>query len=325
MNAVLGLTGSLLESNLDADQRKAAEAIQEASDGLLSILNDILDLSKLDTGKLEFEAGAVLDRIRHRQHQEHRGAARGRKRAEALARRRTGPAQGADRRSEPRPPDPAQPRQQCGQVHAGRARSSISARCVERDADQRDGAHRGQGFRHRHRVRTGSDACSRISSRPTPRSIASMAAPGSASRSASGWSIRWAARSRSNPTLGSGSTFAFQVSLTLADLADLEQRGAARTTAPDSSEMLARLGRPLRVLIAEDNATNQLVVTRMLREFDIDLRIAQNGVEARGAGDAGRLRRRSSWTCACPRWTGWRRRARSARMAARSPPFRSSR
>ena len=37
------------------DQRKAAEAIQEASDGLLSILNDILDLSKLDTGKLEFE------------------------------------------------------------------------------------------------------------------------------------------------------------------------------------------------------------------------------------------------------------------------------
>ena len=63
MNAVLGLTGSLLESNLDADQRKAAEAIQEASDGLLSILNDILDLSKLDTGKLEFEAGAVLDRI----------------------------------------------------------------------------------------------------------------------------------------------------------------------------------------------------------------------------------------------------------------------
>src|SRR5262245_8208058 len=54
MNAVLGLTGSLLESNLDPDQRKAAEAIQEASDGLLSILNDILDLSKLDTGKLEF-------------------------------------------------------------------------------------------------------------------------------------------------------------------------------------------------------------------------------------------------------------------------------
>ena len=56
MNAVLGLTGSLLKSNLDDDQRRSAEAIQEASDGLLAILNDILDLSKLDTGKLEFEA-----------------------------------------------------------------------------------------------------------------------------------------------------------------------------------------------------------------------------------------------------------------------------
>ena len=45
------------------------------------------------------------------------------------------------------------------------------------------------------------------------------------------------------------------------------------------------------MLIAEDNATNQLVVTRMLREFDIDLHIAQNGVEAlaqatQGAFDA---------------------------------------
>jgi CheY-like chemotaxis protein/HPt (histidine-containing phosphotransfer) domain-containing protein len=35
----------------------------------------------------------------------------------------------------------------------------------------------------------------------------------------------------------------------------------------------------LRVLIAEDNATNQMVVTRMLKEFDIDLHVARDGVE----------------------------------------------
>ncbi|HMK80364.1 MAG TPA: PAS-domain containing protein, partial [Xanthobacteraceae bacterium] len=69
MNAVLGLTNSLLESRLTEDQRKAAEAIREASDGLLNILNDILDLSKLDAGKLEFDQQpfsleAVLDNAR---------------------------------------------------------------------------------------------------------------------------------------------------------------------------------------------------------------------------------------------------------------------
>jgi CheY-like chemotaxis protein/HPt (histidine-containing phosphotransfer) domain-containing protein len=36
----------------------------------------------------------------------------------------------------------------------------------------------------------------------------------------------------------------------------------------------------LRILIAEDNATNQMVVTRMLKEFDIDLHVARDGVEA---------------------------------------------
>ena len=78
---------------------------------------------------------------------------------------------------------------------------------------------------------------------------------------------------------GQGSTFSFRVSLPLADVADLAQRGG-----PDAvisfDALLAQLGRPLRVLIAEDNATNQFVVTRMLREYAIDLRIANNGVEA---------------------------------------------
>ena len=118
MNAVLGLTGSLLESNLDADQRKAAEAIQEASDGLLSILNDILDLSKLDTGKLEFEQvpfsiESVIDNTKSIV------ALRAVEKGLTLSRRhRSGSAQGADRRSEPHPADRAQPREQCGQVHA---------------------------------------------------------------------------------------------------------------------------------------------------------------------------------------------------------------
>src|ERR1039457_5518502 len=55
MNAVLGLTSTLLETNLDADQRGSVLAIHDAGDNLLGILNDILDFSKLEAGRLSLE------------------------------------------------------------------------------------------------------------------------------------------------------------------------------------------------------------------------------------------------------------------------------
>jgi AmiR/NasT family two-component response regulator len=44
--------------------------------------------------------------------------------------------------------------------------------------------------------------------------------------------------------------------------------------------VISALGRRLRVLIAEDDATNCLVVSKMLREFAIDTCIATNGAQA---------------------------------------------
>ena len=55
MNGVLGMTGLLLDTKLDADQREFAEAIRSSSDALLTIINDILDFSKIEAGKLDFE------------------------------------------------------------------------------------------------------------------------------------------------------------------------------------------------------------------------------------------------------------------------------
>ena len=55
MNAVLGLASTLLESSLDQEQRKQVSAIQESGDDLLQILNDILDLSKVEAGKIDLE------------------------------------------------------------------------------------------------------------------------------------------------------------------------------------------------------------------------------------------------------------------------------
>ncbi len=55
MNGVLGMTEMLLETPLSTDQRNYAQAVQDSGNVLLNIINDILDLSKIEAGKLELE------------------------------------------------------------------------------------------------------------------------------------------------------------------------------------------------------------------------------------------------------------------------------
>ncbi|MEO0400502.1 MAG: ATP-binding protein [Pseudomonadota bacterium] len=53
LNGVLGLTQSLHATPLNADQRHLLTTIEKSGDSLLAILNDILDLSKIDAGRVE--------------------------------------------------------------------------------------------------------------------------------------------------------------------------------------------------------------------------------------------------------------------------------
>jgi signal transduction histidine kinase/CheY-like chemotaxis protein len=53
MNGVIGMTGLLLHSNLDADQRDNALTVKLSAEALLTLINDILDFSKIEFGNLE--------------------------------------------------------------------------------------------------------------------------------------------------------------------------------------------------------------------------------------------------------------------------------
>ena len=68
LNGVLGLSNVLIRAGLNPDQEKLARTIHESGETLLSLLNDILDMSKMDAGRAElnrehFDIESLADRL----------------------------------------------------------------------------------------------------------------------------------------------------------------------------------------------------------------------------------------------------------------------
>jgi signal transduction histidine kinase/DNA-binding response OmpR family regulator len=274
LNAVLGLAGVLLDGRLDADQSRKVKLIKDSGEGLLELLSNILDLSKLEADRFELEVlkfdPLALTRDCLELFQNHADA------------------KGLTLYCKPLPGLPDFVMGDYTHIRqillnlignaikfTGKGDVSVFLACSKQ----------GGGLSATWTIQdTGIGiAPDRINCLFQPFEQADV----SISRRYGGTGLGLAICKRLVAQLGGtitvtsqknhGSAFQFAVPLETAIDAPLEPASIAQT---DLTELAAKAGRPLRILVAEDNVTNQFVARCILQADGILVDVANNGVEA---------------------------------------------
>ena len=276
MNAVLGLASTLLDDFLTEDQTLAVRAIKSSGDSLLHILNDILDFSRLDAGRMTFEKapfcpGLLIEETLsvHRPGATGKGLTLIATQAEDMPVRVVG--------------DAGRIRQVLHNLVANAVKFTnsgtvgLQARCVSRDSvgatiewsvtDTGIGIDAGKlGNLFNAFVQADSSITRRFGGSGLGLAISKQLVD------QMGGNISVVS------SLNEGSTFLVRLTLQLA------AEGQPELVVPPAGDLLSLringLGRKLKLLLAEDNPTNRFVFTRLLRGTDIDVEIAVNGVQA---------------------------------------------
>ncbi len=195
LNAIIGATGLLRDTKLDARQRECVDMARLSGGVLLDLINDILDFSKIEAGKLDLEWQTFDLRTCVEESLDLVGDARAGERAGARVSVRPEAARLLHRRHRAHAPGAGEPAFQCREVHRAR-RSRHRAHGPTHRRGRVSPADRRAGHRHRHSRGPPRSPVQGLQPGRTPPPRACTAARAWASPSASDSSRRWAARSR---------------------------------------------------------------------------------------------------------------------------------
>ncbi|MGH2852288.1 MAG: ATP-binding protein, partial [Solirubrobacteraceae bacterium] len=274
MNGVIGMTELLLDTPLTDEQRDFATQVARSGEQMLSIINDVLDLSKIETGHLELDVG---DFDLHETITETCSVAGGQARVKGL-------------RLEVAI-DPDVPRRRHGdgrrlrQILLNLVANAVKFTSAGAVSVHVSATPRGNGT-----------SVVRIEVADTgigidPRNLERMFEPftqadASTTRQYGGTGLGLAIARElvemmhgtigASSTPGQGSTFAFEVELAAPDTADQRTESADLNGEPTWAE-------PPLVLVAEDSQINQIVATRALERCGCRAVVAGDGVEALAA------------------------------------------